>query len=198
MRWLWVVMFVMGSCGSGLGEPVPFDWTDPVPIDLDGGLTVGPCAGGGDAPVACLSRNGADLALIEHGTAPLSSFPDVAGGSGSREALEIITTGYLESFRADRRAGCPDWDFLATGPEPATVALGEGRVVGFTLERDGERTELSESHFVISGDTVHWLTINLWHAATACLPDGERPTASPGDWDGILTAFRLVASGSRT
>jgi hypothetical protein len=197
VRWLLLALLVLAACGSGPGAAVAFDWADPAPIELEGDLVVGPCAGGGEAPVACVSRDGIDLALIEHGSAPRSTFPGVPTGAGAGEALEIITAGYLDSFGGDRAAGCSRWDFVPTGPAAATVAGAEGRVVGFALERGGSRTELSESRFIISDDTVHWLTLNLWDPATACLPDAERPAASPADWEGIVAAFRQVAAGSR-
>jgi hypothetical protein len=197
VRWLWLALLVLAACGSGSGDAVAFDWADPAPVELDGGLMVGPCGGGGEAPVACISRDGVDLALIEHGSAPLSTFPDVPAGAAAGEALEIITAGYLDSFGGDRAEGCPRWEFAPTGPEPATVAGAEGRVVGFALRRGGSRTELSESRFIISDDTVHWLTINLWDPATACLPDPERTATPVEDWELVAEVFVRVAAGSR-
>lgn len=196
-RFWWAALLLASACGSDAGAEVVLDWTDPVPVEVEAGLVVGPCSGGGEAPIVCVSRDGIDLALIEHGSAPLSSFPEVPAGTGSGAALDIISAGYLDSFGADRAAGCPGWQFTATGPAAVPVAGSEGRAVGFALERDGRRTEQSESGFVIVGDTVHWLTINLWDPAAACLPDTERPTAPPQDWERLLGLFGRIAAGSR-
>lgn len=186
-----VVVLLTVSAAPVASATDPYDWANQTDHEYANGWVVGPC--GGEAPVACIFRNGRWLGVINHGAMPVSDLPD--GVEGDQAVLDYVARDILRSFRKDRAIGCPGYEFQASPPASAEVAFSDGRAVGFSLTKDGATTELNTWRLAVEDGFVHWITVGA-ASPRACLGHPDAPVLSLRAWRTFEDAFDTLASTS--
>lgn len=175
------MVFAISSFSAAVGAADPYDWANQTEQEFSNGWVVGPC--GGDAPVACVFRDGEWRGTIYHGAMSVSELP-----VGEDEALEWVAADILEVFREDRAIGCPDYEYLPHMLRARKVAFDQGASVGFSLRKDGRTTDVNPWRLVVQDGYVHFLTI-VAGSDEVCVPELEGPTMTIAEWSTFSKAF---------
>ncbi len=141
---------------SPLPEPIgAVDWDDPSrAARFNGGWEVRACEG--DAPLLCVSRDGAVVGVVEALAYPVASFDDLDVEADDAANLAALAAGFVEALGSDRAAGCgADYGFEPIDPEPVRLGEAQGLAYGFTGTRaDGQPSELNLQYSAIVGDRI--------------------------------------------
>lgn len=149
------------ACGDAAAEPEPepageaVDWTDPGRVvTFDGGWAVRACEG--DAPLLCVERDGTPVGVVEATTYPVASFDTLDPERTADENLRTLAAGFVETFEADRAAGCgAEYVFEPLPAAPFTLGAEPGVVYGFAgTMPDGQASELNLQYAAIVGDRI--------------------------------------------
>lgn len=135
--------------------PVTIDWRDPDTVaELAGGWSVAACEGG--AALLCVSRNGEEAGVVEALAYPLESFEGYEPAATPVDILALIADDFLESMKADRRAGCgEDYRFEKIRPEPFVLGGRPGISYGFTgTLGDGSPAELNLQYSTVVDENL--------------------------------------------
>ncbi len=154
----------LAACSDTAAEPTSpapskpvgtVDWADPTSVvRFDDGWSVRACEG--DAPLLCVEKDGAVVGVVEAAAYELASFPDLDPTAGVDANLRAVAAGFVDTFRADRAAGCGA-DYRVEPVEPASFRLGgaEGLAFGFAGTRaDGQPSEMSLQYATIANGRI--------------------------------------------
>lgn len=159
------------------------DWTRSFTVTLPDGLVVRDCEG--DRTHVCVhqgDRLPGDIDLA--GDYPLTpQQADLRPQQAARQWAE----DFVESFKDDRREGCPDFNFEADPVTDAVVGGRPGARSGFTLQdASGNVVERVVNHFVRRGATMTLVNTDAYVVEGGCLgpADGD-PSFTPQDFERI-------------
>ncbi|MFP5308354.1 MAG: hypothetical protein ACLGIR_02110 [Actinomycetes bacterium] len=143
----------MAGPDAPVHAPIVSDWVDAEPVALAGGASVAPCPG--DALMLCVTRDGADLGILELATFEAPAELAAADRPSLDAALRSWAAEHLAWVEDDRRAGCGD-DHAVVRTRPATVTLGgvPGVRTGFEVHLDGVLVEKVVTWVTVREDTL--------------------------------------------
>lgn len=179
-------------------EQITFDWVERPTLELPGGWTVSACEG--EAPLACVTRDGEPVGFVEQLGFPVQTLPDVQEaldeGLDPEQVLRLFATDELEALEEDRRAGCdPEYRVRPIGPAAAPVAGRPGLRYGFEgVDGAGAVVERISKHALLTEEALFLVV------ASGLEPDGCLP--AQGEFRvGVLEEFEpqlaRVVAGSR-
>lgn len=136
------------------GSDRVIDWSDSSPVALEDGWTVRSCEG--DAPILCVERDGNTVGGVEANAFPIASFDALDPGADDKTNLQLFARSFLDTFEADRAAGCgADYRFAPIDPEPFPLGGEVGITYGFVgTTADDEPSELNLQYATIQDDHV--------------------------------------------
>lgn len=186
------VALMLAALTPAASATEPYDWANQTDHEYSSGWVIGPC--GGEAPVACVFREGAWQGVIGHGWLPVSSLPSRL--VGDQAILKYIARDIVKTFEKDRAMGCPDYTFVAHPARPAEVAFADGLSIGFSLQKDGRTSELNTWRLVVEDGYVHWITVGAANKNSVCVGDPDAPIVSLTEWRTFESAFDTMAATS--
>lgn len=157
------------------------DWTGSFALSLPNGWSVQDCEG--DRLDACVYDGDVMLGDVEL----LSGYPLDERQTGQAEAtvLAELASGFLEHFREDRAAGCPDFDFVADDVRDATVGGQPAKRAAFSLlDSNGQVVERVINHFTLQGDSYAIVNTDAYATEGGCL--------GPSEYDASFTPANLA------
>lgn len=172
---------------SDADEPIAFDWTTRPRVELEDGWAIVGCEG--DAPFACVERDGEIVGVIE-----LLRYPV---GEQDPATLEARVEDYYDVFTEDRAVGCGGDYVVTADPIVAAELDGEAAVLyGFTgTYGDGTPSERHLHAMAQHGDEIVII------AAAAHDPEGcvatEGVAFTSADLHAFAPWFRRLVAGSR-
>jgi hypothetical protein len=175
--------------------PIVSDWVDAVPVALAGGASVAPCTG--DALMLCVTRDGADLGILELATFEVPAELAAATDRPSLDAaLRSWAAGHLAWVEDDRRAGCGDDHTVArTTPVAGTLGGVPGVRTGFEVRRDGVLVEKVVTWVTVRDDTL--VIVGADAARTgSCMAGGDLVLWQPDDLVEHLDELDRVVAGT--
>lgn len=162
-------------------DSLAVDWTGPFALSLANGWSVQDCEG--DRMDACIYDGDVMIGDVEL----LSGYPLDGGQRGRDEAtvLSELASGFLEHFREDRAAGCPDFEFVADGIRDTTIGGQPAKRAAFTLlDSDGQTVERVINHFTLEGDSYTIVNTDAYVTEGGCL--------GPSDYDASFAPRNLA------
>lgn len=193
-----MVPILVGACGGDDDDEVvattaPTPTTVPVDVEVDwverrivvdGDVAFDLNFCDGEAPVLCVSRDGAQLGVLELGTYEGEAVAD----------FDAWADDFYESMRADRIAACdPDYELDGDVPRSAPFARRDGIRYGFTGLVDDRVVERVIGHAVNDGADLRVLVANAL-ADDGCLArESELPLAVLDELEPVVAA---IAAGS--
>ena len=198
-------MLALLLAGCGADDPAPVSTppsttttTPPVAASVDWAarsLTVADAEGyaiefcEGEAPVLCVTRDGAAVGAVELASFPVSSIDVLADGD-----LAAWADDFAGAIARDRAAGCGDgYAVEADAPEPARLGGAEGIFYRLTGTLDGRTVErVAGVAAVVDGQ--------LWLLTANALEDGgclsREHELGVDDLDRLTGTLRALAAGS--
>ena len=164
--------------------PIRFD--DPGEVQIAEGIVIVDCEG--NRPSLCVEVDGelaGDVELI-------AGFPMDEGDTPTSWAREMIDT-----FRADRADGCPDFTFAPNPVRSVRVAGRPGAAGGFRLlDADGDIVEDVRNHYVVVEGQMALLSADAYARSGGCLPPPDTDLSfSPEEFGRVVPHLdRIVAA----
>jgi hypothetical protein len=170
------------AAGPALG---PIRFNDPGDVRVAEGIVLVDCEG--NRPNICVEIDGEPAGDIEL----IAGFPMKAGDTPASWARDMIDT-----FRADRADGCPDFDFAPNPVRSVRVAGRPGAAGGFRLLADGDVVEDVRNYYVEVGGQMAVVGADAYARSGGCLPPPEvDPSFSPEQFGQVVLHLdRIVAA----
>jgi hypothetical protein len=198
-----------GSSASGPvgGSPTPsqpdvapitgLTWADKLQHDLADGLEVGPCPGGGNAPLRCVSRNGKVITTFELIRFPVKSIDVLRNAAGTDIVigLHAVAEDAFDSFQEDRSKGCGAGTTFG-GPTlvEQPVAGRDGLHWWFSMSRAGAVDEVVDSWATVLG-TDMVLIRYAGYGPDPCLPP-EGASSDPATLEKLRPTLAAAVAGA--
>lgn len=148
------------------------DWHGPEVVLLRDGSRIGPCPGGGTAPLRCLVDRGKPVAELELLTYPMTTIADLKRYRNVHApvtALRTIAAQSFATFRSDRMT-CPGQvSFRALRMADAVVGNMAGLHYQFALVRRGALDELVTGWLTVRREQLV-LVVAQAYGTHPCLP----------------------------
>lgn len=198
-----VLTLLLAACGSDDPTPVSAPpstttTTTPVAASVDWaarsltlataeGYAIGFCEG--EAPMLCVTRDGADVGVVELASFPVSSIDVLADGD-----LSAWAEDFARAIARDRAAACGDgYAVAADEPVPARLGGAEGIFYRLTGTLDGRTVERVAGVAAVVDGQLWLLTANALDEG-GCL--SREQELGIDDLDRLTGTLRALAAGS--